>query len=186
MATYARARDQVIYELKRINGANIVVTSNIPLNSRGVPDMRGEPSVTDPGIAVWWQEKGGVERVIGVDRWPSLGQNLRAIAKALEAMRGIERWGASQISERAFASFTALPAGDGKEAPSEPDWWDVLEIDTKLFELEPADLNAIVGSRYKKLAAQAHPDRGGSLDAMTRLNGAYEKAKTFVEQMGSK
>lgn len=162
-------------------GANIIITSNVELNSNGVPDSRGA-SPSDPGVAVWWQEKGGVERVMAVDRWPTPGQNARAIAKSLDAMRGIERWGASQIIERAFSGFTALPAGGVVVA--EPEWWEVLDVDSALFELDPLDLTAIVNSRYRRIAAASHPDKGGTTEGMAKINIAYEKAKEYLDTLG--
>lgn len=177
--SYALARDAVKYELGRIRGANIVVTSNIRLNSRGVPDGRTDGKIEDPGVAVWWMEKGGIERVMACDRWRTPGENLRGIAKSLEALRGVERWGASQIVERAFAGFAALPAAG--ETIVKPDWWEVLDIDPKLFEIGPENLLAIAHQRYKKLAPLAHPDRGGDVDKMAALTEAYELAQAYCK-----
>lgn len=178
--SYALARDAVKYELSRINGSNAVVTSNVQLNSRGVPDGRSSNgAIEDPGVAVWWMERGGVERVMACDRWRTPGENLRGIAKSLEALRGIERWGASQIVERAFAGFAALPAAG--ETIVKPEWWEVLDIEPKLFEIGAENLFAIVQSKYKKLSASAHPDRGGTVDQMTALNEAYELAKMYCQ-----
>ncbi len=162
-----------------MRGANVVITSNTPLNSNGVPDGRGS-NPSDPGVAVWWQEKGGVERVIACDRWFTPAENLRAIAKTLEALRGIDRWGASQIVERAFAGFTALPAGG--ETHVEPDWWETLEIDGALLEtLDGEDLKAIVESRYRKLAKATHPDHGGNADQFATVSRAVELARAYCE-----
>lgn len=179
--SFAQARRDTIANLKLMRGANIVVTSNVTLNSNGVPDGRGATSrVDDPGVAVWWQQKGGVERVVACDRWISPGENMRAVVKTLEAMRGLDRWGASQIVERAFAGFTALPAGG--ETHSEPDWWEVLDINPTIFEaLNGEQLLFIVKGNFKKLSAIAHPDRGGTQDQITALTSAYERAEHFCK-----
>ena len=47
---------------------------------------------------------------------------LMRLAKSIEAMRGIERWGPSQMMERTFTGFAALPEKSGS------DWWDVLQV----------------------------------------------------------
>lgn len=178
-ASFTRARNDVYAELKRIFGANISITSNVSLNHRGVPDGR-TATPSDPGVAVWWQEKGGVERVIACDKWLTPAENLQAIVKTLEALRGIDRWGASQIVERAFAGFTALPAGG--ETHKEPDWWEVLDINPSIFEaLTGEQLLFVVKGNYKKLSAITHPDHGGSSEQMTAISVAYERAEHFCK-----
>jgi len=176
---YGLARDAVRYEIARIRGANIIVTSNLPLNNKGTPDGRAEASrLADPGVAVWWMQSGNVERVMACDRWLTPGENLKSIAKSLESLRGITRWGASQVVDRAFEGFRALPTGS---APVEKiDWWVTLEIDKELFELESEDLGAIINSRYRKLAKIAHPDHGGSTEQMMLINEAFDDAKNYL------
>ena len=108
---FARDRDSVIRQLKR-RGSNIVITSDLPTRNDGVP--YADAFARDPGIAVYWVEKGH-ERVIACDRWKTHALNMRAIDLSLEALRGLDRWGASEMVERAFAGFAALPAGSGEE-----------------------------------------------------------------------
>jgi len=51
-------------------------------------------------------------------------------------------------------------------------WWRVLGFDSG----PPRTLGA-AELRFRKLAAAAHPDRGGSVDAMQRLNRARAEAR---------
>jgi hypothetical protein len=44
------------------------------------------------------------------DRWDSVADNVQAIRKTIEALRGIERWGTGDMVQRAFAGFVALPS----------------------------------------------------------------------------
>src|SRR3546814_19053229 len=71
------------------------------------------------------------------DRWDTVRDNVRAIGKTIEAIRGIERWGASDMMERAFSAFEALPAPGGGVTLS---CWSVLGIEpgSSLAELERA------------------------------------------------
>ncbi len=54
-----------------------------------------------------------------------MGDNIQAIRKTIEAMRGLERWGVSDMLQRTFSGFKALPdqTGIGKEA-----WWIVFWV----------------------------------------------------------
>ena len=80
-------------------------------------------------------------------------------------MRGLERWGVSDMMNRAFQGFTALPAPQDKL-----EWWTILGCahDTPLDEVE---------GRYRTLAKNMHPDVGGGVSEMADLNWAIEQAR---------
>jgi hypothetical protein len=157
--TMADAMKRVNYELERL-GVNVtddsIVSTNLRLNLSGLPRQeQGEPS--DPGVAVYFQKKNGPMRVIAIDAYYRVRDNVAAIAATLEAMRAIERHGGAQILERAFTGFTALPA------PKK--WWDTLEC------RQDASRD-IIEANFRRLAHDRHPDKGGSHAAMAELNEA--------------
>lgn len=120
--TMAESMKRVRYEIDRL-GVNFaddaVVSTNLKLNLSGLPrGDQGEPS--DPGVAVYFQKPNGPMRVIAIDAYQRVRDNLAAIAATLEAMRAIERHGGAQIMERAFTGFTALPPP--------PDCWKELGV----------------------------------------------------------
>jgi hypothetical protein len=116
----------------------------------------------DPGVAVYFVRK-GQQRVLACDKYHGVHNNIHAIAKTIEALRGIERWGTADMLDRAFEGFSALPAPQAVE-----NWWDVLGCDRN----EIADE---VVARFRDLAKKAHPDvAGGSHEAMSRLNQAMD------------
>lgn len=134
-----------------------IVSTNLKLNLSGLPrGDQGEPG--DPGVAVYFQKKNGPMRVIAIDAYTRVRDNVAAIAATLEAMRAIERHGGAQILERAFTGFAALTA-PGKN------WWDVLEVRSD------ATRDAIEAN-FRRLARDRHPDQGGTDDAMATLNEA--------------
>lgn len=165
-----------------------VITSDLPIKSNGMPYATGR--VDDPGIAVWWIETkiGGAssERVIACDVYKDIADNLHAIQLTLQAMRGIGRWGANQVIERAFSGFTALPPGSGETINARPivvarPWYEVLEFDHKIIErIGAEDAFAIVRARHKKLALVRHPDQGGSREALDELNAALDAAEKAI------
>lgn len=86
---------------------------------------------------------------------------MRAIQRTIEAIRGIERWGASEMMERAFQAFEALPAPKS--------CWEVLG-------LRPGATDEEIQAAYRTKAKGAHPDAGGSQTAMSELNRARDDA----------
>ena len=57
-------------------------------------------------------------------------ENMRALGKTIEAMRGIERWGAHEVIDQMFEGFTALPPPDKMTTPPpmHKAWHEVLEV----------------------------------------------------------
>lgn len=155
-----------------MKASHIVVTSNLPTRNDGLPYASGRAD--DPAIAVWFV-RGGRELVIACDRWLTPGENMRSIAKSVAALRGLVRWGSSQIVDHAFAGFAALPAGTPDFEPVRH-WRETFDVES--FDGLPKDaLWAIVRDRYKRLALDAHPDRGGSESKIAALNAAYAEAE---------
>jgi hypothetical protein len=167
---------EVIDELARLGSGAWVITSNLPSRGpAGVP-YADAPKGEDPGIAVWF-EYAGLERVLACDRWYRPEENLRAIAKSIEAMRGLERWGVADVMANVFTGFAAaLPAGQ----PEKRSWREVFGVaalvDT-LLGSSTDDLLAVVKARHRKLIASAHPDAGGDHADAAELNAALAEAE---------
>lgn len=150
-------------ELALLGATNVVITSDLPYKGNGDPYSNAR--VSDPGVAVWFVHN-GTERVIACDRWDIAGDNIHAICLTVAALRGIDRWGASDMVTRAFAGFAALPA------PPQDDWRAILGI-------TQADKDTLVMARVKhrNLMKAAHPDAGGSHERAVELNRALQDAE---------
>lgn len=179
---FATARDGVLHQLELMRVSHVVITSNLPLRANGIPYSAGPGAISDPGISVWWV-KGGVEHAIACDRWNSCVENMRAIEKTLEAIRGISRWGSAEMVDRAFAGFAALPPGTGEESgvsfvPEERTWRQIFGLDIEPWASLPApDLLAVVKARHRDEIKKAHPDRGGSVEQAAIINAALAAAE---------
>lgn len=165
--TVNEAIQRVLAELGRmgLGRDDVVISTNLVLRLDGLPrsDQRGPD---DPGVAVYWEDRKGGRKVMAIDRYYKVADNLAALAATLDAMRAIERHGGAVVLERAFTGFTALPAPDANRQ-----WWEVLGIPRA-----GATLDA-VRQAYRTLASQHHPDRpGGSHERMAELNAAQEAA----------
>lgn len=179
----ARALRELLVELDRLGAANVVITSDLPHRSSGLP----YGSAPDTGVAVWFVLD-GAEHVLACDRWRSAAENIHAIGLSIAAIRGIDRWGVRDVVARAFAGFQALPAG-GQSAAVRDDgsrpWWVVLCIQRDVLE-EPLATLAKARRSYRMLMRQMHPDTdGGSNGTLTaaaaELNVAMDKAVRELE-----
>jgi hypothetical protein len=94
---FGMAVRQVIAELHRMGARNAVVSTNVPLRRDGLP-LASAKNVSDPGAAVYFRRK-DKPMVFACDRWDKPEDNLWAIAKTIEAMRGIERWGSGDMTD---------------------------------------------------------------------------------------
>lgn len=168
--TITESVQRVLTELTRmgVDRQEIVISTNVPVRLDGLP-RSGERQPQDPGAAVYWRDTWtSAPRVMAIDQYDRVEDNLAAVAATLDAMRAIERHGGAVILERAFTGFTALPA-PGQGAKRE--WWVVLDVDRATVTREGCKV------AYRRLASQFHPDKpGGSHDAMTELNAAQDAA----------
>lgn len=159
---FAIARDELLAELRRLGARDVVLSSNIPLRKDGYPTADFERRrIHDHGVAVYFR-RNGKPQVLACDRWDRVEHNLRALARSIEALRGLTRWGASDILERAFLGMTALPAPE--------QWWSALGVGENA---SLAEIEAAFRSRMK----QAHPDVGGSEGQAAKLNWAIAEAR---------
>lgn len=161
--TFAAARDGLMDEIRLLGGRLPILSTNVALRRDGLP-YANQPEPSDRGVAVYFTWK-GQQRVFACDRWDRVHDNMRALQKTIEAIRGIERWGASDMLERAFSGFTALPA------PGAKSWREVFGYHETQIPTA-AELNRT----WRDLAGKRHPDAGGSHDLMSELNEARAAA----------
>jgi len=155
-----KAQRSLVEEVRRMGGSNLVISTNIELRRDGLPYAnRREPS--DKGVAVYFDYKKR-PMCFACDRWDRIGDNIYAIAKTIEALRGIERWGSGSMVEQAFSGFVALPA------PKSP--WEIIGVPRGASSDE---IEAAFRAKAKKL----HSDTGGSDAAMAELNAARDKLR---------
>lgn len=157
--TMGAARDALLREVQMLGGKSAVLSSNFALRRDGVmAAARRAPD--DEGIAIYFVLKGR-QVAMACDRYHDAIGNLRSLALAIDAMRQLERHGGGTMMDRAFEGFAALPA------PGRTPWWQVLGISERATATE-------IKNAYRRLAAERHPDRGGSEAMMADLNVARD------------
>lgn len=102
--------DQLETELQRFRATNIVLSIDLP--------FRGK--INDSAAALFFDLPGGRAIAICCDLYMKQDDNVRALYKIVEGMRTIERFGGSNVSQKTFTGFAALPPP--------PDCWKTLGI----------------------------------------------------------
>lgn len=155
----AVARRRLADQLDLLRARNVILSTNVELRADGQPRSdRRAPE--DPGVAVYFDLK-EKPTVLACDRWDRVADNIVALAKHIEAMRGMDRWGVGSL-EQAFTGYQALPAPDP--------WWKRLGLSGPTRDAEA------IRKAWAKASRDAHPDRpGGSHDRMAAVNTARDE-----------
>lgn len=163
------ATTRVLQELARMGvvDGDAVISTNIALRLDGLPRSgQGEPH--DPGVAVYWETARGDRKVMAIDIYDRVADNLAAVAATLDAMRAIERHGGAQILERAFTGFDALPP------PKSP--FAILGVSAEHA------TEASIAAAYRAKVRTEHPDAPtGSHNKMADLNWARDEAVRIIK-----
>lgn len=167
--TIADAFRQLDYEINQLGCSRFVLSTNLLLGKRGSP-VSGQPEPKDTGAAVYFTLS-GKPTVLACDKWNRVADNVNAIAKHLEALRGQERWGVGSI-EQAFMGYQALP-GIGESGAFK--WWDVLGVSINATEDQ-------VKEAYRILVRKHHPDLNGDSELFHRVQSAYETFQVQLKQ----
>lgn len=161
--TLDKHRRGLVEEVRKLGGSDLIISTNMPLRKDGqIHAGAGEP--VDAGVAVYftWNNK---PMCFACDQFETVRENVRSIALTIESIRAIERYGASDMMERAFRGFTALPEKAGEY------WRDVLEIPT-----EAKVTTEQVEKQFRFFALVKHPDKGGTIEEWQQLVNARENA----------
>lgn len=141
-------------QIELMGGKGLILSSNYTL---------GANNPKEPGVVAYfeWQQ---IQMAIPCDRWTKIEANVQAIALTVEAMRGMERWGAKHMIKAMFSGFKALPE---KSAQS---WQSVLGVPvTATYEQAK--------EAYRILVKQHHPDVGGDSATFRGLQEAWEQCE---------
>lgn len=151
--SWARSLDKLQDEIQRVGGSAIligVVITDDQLRLDGTP--RPGFKVMHPGAEVSFTDDVGRRLTFHTDRYPTLHDNLHAIASGMEALRAVERYGITTTGQQ-YAGFAMLGQGD---------------VDRGRALVEAA------GSLTRALKTH-HPDHGGNAADFAAVD-AYRKA----------
>ncbi len=165
--SFAVARDEALYELRLLGAKDIIISSMIELRRDGLP--YANQRVTDTGIAVYFKLN-GEDQCIPCDKWTTTADNMQAIRKTIEALRGLERWGAKEMVNAAFRGFKALPESAIVTPYTKRAWYEVLEV-------SPNASEAVIKAAYRQKMLVAHPDHGGTEADFQEVQNALKESQ---------
>lgn len=160
-------------EITRLKGTDLIVSTNLPIRlDGGIYSMYMDRKIDDPGVAIYFNYKGKAISMC-CDQYLTVWENIYALGKGIEALRGMERWGVSDFLDRAFTGFTALP----EHQPARP-WWKVLGLDGITVD-EQKVLDA-----YRRLSKIHHPDvAGGNTEQFHQITDARDRGITYIRNL---
>lgn len=160
------ARNGLTNELRLMNASGVVITTNMEIKANGHP--YANQRIMDTGVAVYFNRQ-GQQQCIACDRWNTIRDNIQAIRKTVEALRGIERWGTGEMVDAAFQGFTALPAQASAGSRPRRQWYEVLSV-------APSAPREVIEAARKTLLRKNHPDLGGNPVDFEEIERAYQEA----------
>lgn len=155
-------------EVTRAGGTDLRIDHGGDYDRRSGAPLAGRREPDDPGVVVYWK-RAGKGYVLACDKYEDRAQNLRAIAKTIEATRGIERWGVVS-GEMAFKGYEALPPPGSTASTSRP-----RRAPHEVLHIAPDAPRDVVLAAFRARAKDLHPDAGGSHEDFTELVAARDE-----------
>lgn len=164
--TAGKAQDSLKSALNRLGAKEIIVSSNAMLQRDGSMYADAMGIQSDPGVAVYFKYKGNPV-VLCCDTFMRIWENVYAIAKTVENLRTIERYGVSDFLNRSFTGFAELPPP--MITPFKRTWHEVLGV--------PKNANAFqIKEAFRIKASMVHPDKGGTNEQFQEAKNAFDEA----------
>jgi hypothetical protein len=173
-ASYSDTLSLLEDELVKIGGKQVVIRAGFePKDIRNDrwPRSSARPK-SDPGVIVSCQSKQGALS-FPCDRFDAWEDNLRAIAKSLEALRMVDRYGVTRGNEqyKGFAQLPPAPTSEKKMATSEAA--DFIARHSTFSAIRIGSDLGIFREAYRQAARKLHPDTGsGSHESFVQLSQA--------------
>lgn len=162
-----RAQSAIVRELGLLGATNTIISTNLELRRDGLPYTK-QSRLDDQGVAVYF-DLNGLDQCIPCDKWVTIAENMQAIAKTVEALRGLERWGAKEMVNAAFRGFKALPESSTGAPRTARSWYEVLEVSQTASKER-------VRAAYRSMLMKYHPDHGGDVRNFHEVQRAWQES----------
>lgn len=170
------------FELAKIGATEVVIEAgyqNHQIRNDGYPLSSARPEHGQVRISF---RKGNVPISFIQTGMAEVESNVWLIARTLNALRAVDRYGCTQGGEQ-YKGWAQLPPGTGSNGTIHAAEWPSVEAAMRylcsvgngdVLSVLPKDLDVV----YRAAARKAHPDAGGSTATMAKVN----RAKDFIEQ----
>jgi hypothetical protein len=183
-ATWSSTIELLGLELRQLGARDIVLQLDLEerdIRLDGLPRAHANPG--HPGVILAFEAPSVGPLQFACDTYQWWETNVRAIALTLQALRAVERYGATKTGEQ-YRGWQALPppAVPGEAMTLKQAARFIAEHSTAggyFVELDDV-LGAYRQDAYRAAARRLHPDAGGSHEAFTRL----QQAKRILDQHG--
>lgn len=176
-------------ELRQIGVREAVVQlAIIEADIRIDGQVRANARLSHPGVVLTFTHPRQGPLTFACDKWTTWQANIRGIAKALEALRLVDRYGITSTGEQ-YVGWKELPSGVpmAERAEEHLSPHDAARIIVGAIsgahDLEQNAREALDDEDYRRWAyrqalKKVHPDHGGTQEAFLRL----ERAKTVLDE----
>lgn len=161
-------------EIDLLGGRDVVIECDVrEQDIRNDGMLRANARADSPAVVVAFDTRNHGAMLYRCDRFdtrwsdqgPAWQQNARAIALTLEALRAVDRYGATETGQQ-YAGFKQLPAGGAEPAShmTADEAWSILGSfsDVPIAQIrQQADDPAVLVLLRKRARSFAHPDRHG-------------------------
>lgn len=147
---------------------DVQITTDRRIRLDGGISQSSDQNLQDPGLAIYFKRK-GEDVIMAFDKFNDFWGNLRAIGLYLEYMARLESYEMTEITDKAFTGFKALPSSIQTPLPHR-DWWIVLGV------TQDADAHEVKAA-YRQMMSVTHPDAGGTQAEFDEVRRAFEEWK---------
>lgn len=181
-APWRTTLDDLRRELTALRATQVVLELDVDESAFRLDGrLRAGRKVDGPGVRLLAQTRQGA-LTLATDEFGGMGDtgwhaNVRAIAKTMEALRMIDRYGVQRGAQ--YAGYRAIGSGIAPPAPAMTveEAATVLVAASGVVDVDLAEVIANGDLRralYRKGAARLHPDAGGDVGKWLRLQTARE------------
>lgn len=183
--THTDSMKAIRYELARIGATDVIIEAGFAehqIRNDGYPYSGAKPNHSTVRISF---RRGGKTPMAmtcgGHSEWYF---NVYLIAKTLEALRAVDRYGCTQGGEQ-YEGWSQLPP---PPPPADPtpgraqEWRGVASARRWMGDLCGMPEGTPIEVLYRECAKKAHPDAGGSNELMAKVT----RARDYIEEMGER
>lgn len=176
-STWIETEHLLIDEVERLNGRNLVVEVDIREQ-----DLRRDGTIranareaASPAVVIAFEATHGpmlfrcdTFHAPYRDQGPDWQHNVRAVALTLQALRAVDRYGATDTGQQ-YQGFKAI--GGGTPMPAAPERMSSSAAAELIRSYGPAG-EVSLESAYRRALRATHPDMGGQRDDFERVQAA--------------